>query len=131
MLEPDERGCATIVAKDGRKIARNRPFGPVAAGGDGADSRPIRHTAGAYPRLESRVPIVPAPAVLRQLQRSLPASTGRQRGDRSEALTASAPVAGGRITDMVINVKAVHTTKIPDHPHAVGVRAFLESGEMA
>ena len=32
-------------------------------------------------------------------------STGRQRGEESEALTASAPVAGGRITDMVKFVK--------------------------
>ena len=105
MLEPNERGCAIIVANDGRGVARNRPFGPVAAGGDEADSRPIRQTVGAYPRLKSRAPIVPAPAVLRHLQRSLPASTDRQRGEESEALTASAPVAGGRITDMVINVK--------------------------
>ena len=131
MLEPDERGCATIVANDGRGIARNRPFGPVAPGGDGADSRPVRQTVGAYPRLESRAPIVPAPAVLRQLRCSPQASTDRQAGKENEALTASAPVAGGPITDMVINVKAVHSTKIPDHPHAVGVRAFLESGEMA
>ena len=50
VLEPDERGCAIIVANDGREVARNRPFGPVAAGGDGADSRPCRRTAGAYPR---------------------------------------------------------------------------------
>ena len=80
MLEPYERGCATIVANDGRGIARNRPFGPVAAGGDGADSRPTRQTVGAYPRLKSQAPIVPAPAVLRQLRRSPQASTGRQRG---------------------------------------------------
>ena len=131
MLEPNERGCATIVANDGRGIARNRPFGPVAAGGDGADSRPTRQTVGAYPRLESRAPTVPAPAVLRHLQRSLPASTGRQRGVRSEALTASTPVAGEHITDMVIIVKAVHLTNIPDHPLAVGVRAFLDSGKIA
>ena len=49
VLEPDERGCATILANDGRRIARNRPFGPVASGGDGqnfldgARSRPCRH----------------------------------------------------------------------------------------
>ena len=110
MLEPDERGCAIIVANDGRGIARNRPFGPVAAGGDGADSRPTRQTVGAYPRLKSRAPIVPAPAVLRQLQRSLPASTGRQRGEENEALTASAPVAGGRITDMVTNINLFYPT---------------------
>ena len=131
MLEPDERGCATIVANDGRRIARNRPFGPVAAGGDGADSRPTRQTVGAYSRLESRAPTVPAPAVLRHLQRSLPASTGRQRGVRSEALTASTPVAGEHITDMVIIVKAIHLTNIPDHPFPVGVRAFLDSGKIA
>ena len=128
MLEPDERGCATILANDVRGIARNRPFGPVAAGGDGADSRPVRHTAGAYPRLESRAPIVPAPAVLRRLQRSLPASTGRQRGVRSEALTASAPVAGGRITDMVVNVKPIHphSTKLTVAPHLMRGPAFLK-----
>ena len=62
---PYGRGCATIVANDGRGIARNRPFGPVAAGGDGADSRPTRQTVGAYPRLNARAPIVPAPDVLR------------------------------------------------------------------
>ena len=131
MLEPNERGCATIVANDGRKIARNRPFGPVAAGGDGAGSRPTRQTVGAYPRLNARAPIVPAPDACRHLRCSPLASTGRQRGVRSEALTASAPVAGEHVTDMVINVKAVHLTKIPDQPLAVGVRAFLESGKIA
>ena len=106
MLEPYERGGATIVANDGRKIARNRPFGPVASGGDEADSRPTRHTAGAYPRLKSRAPIVPTPDDLWHLRCSPLASTGRQRGEENEALTASAPVAGGHITNMVVNVKA-------------------------
>ena len=50
VLEPNERGGAIIVANGGREVARNRPFGPVAAGGDEADSRPSRQTAGAYPR---------------------------------------------------------------------------------
>ena len=36
------------------------------------------------------------------------ASTGRQRGSESEALTASAPVAGGRITDMACFVKTIY-----------------------
>ena len=63
---PDGRGCATIVANDGREVARNRLFGPVAAGGNGADSRPDRHTVGAYPRFWSQAPIVPAPAASRR-----------------------------------------------------------------
>ena len=80
---------------------RRRPLSDL----NKADSRPTRQTVGAYPRLKSRAPIVPAPAALRHLQRSLPASTGRQRGEENEALTASAPVTGEHITDMVIFVK--------------------------
>ena len=124
VLEPDERGCATIVANDGRGIARNRPFGPVAAGGDGADSRPVRQTVGAYPRLNAQAPIVPAPAVLRHLRCSPLASTGRQRGEENEALTASAPVAGGRVTDMVINVKFDHPYLLKNHR-----RPALDAGQ--
>ena len=41
--------------------------------------------AGAYPRLKSRAPIVPAPGACRRLQRSLPASTGRQRGSEKRS----------------------------------------------
>ena len=69
--------------------------------------------AGAYPRLEMQAPIVPAPGACRRLQRSLPASTGRQRGVRSEALTASAPVAARYITDTVINVNSFHVIGKP------------------
>ena len=129
MPGPYGRGCATIVANDGRGIARNRPFGPVAAGGDGADSRPTRQTVGAYPRLNARAPIVPALAVLRRVRCSPQASTGRQRGVRSEALTASAPVAGGRITDMVVNVKIAHsyTSKFTIAPHSMRGPAFLQA----
>ena len=64
----------------------------------------------------ARSPIVPAPDVLRhcgahpqafskKMRPRRAPSTGRQRGEENEALTVSAPVAGGRITDMVINVK--------------------------
>ena len=51
--------------------------------------------------------------------------------EENAALTASAPVASEHLTDMVINVKAVHLTKIPDQPLPMGVRAFLESGKIA
>ena len=92
-----------------------------------ARARVLSVSRGAYPRLEMQAPIVPAPGACRRLQRSLPASTGRQRGSESEALTASAPVAGGRITDMVINVKLDNLgdqntpSPLPVAPHQVRV----------
>ena len=109
MLEPNERGCATIVANDGREIPRNRPFGPVAAGGDGAHSRPYRHAVGAYPRLWSQAPIVPAPAVLRRCGARHLRAPAVKRGKKRSA-TASAPLAGGHITDMVRFVKPKEPT---------------------
>ena len=71
---------------------------------------------------------MPAPDDLRHLQRSLPASTGRQRGGENEALTASAPVAGEHITDMVINVKFIrHTSANPRRP-ALDAGQYFSSG---
>ena len=58
--------------------------------------------SGAYPRLLSRVPIAPAPDVLRRWRRSPPSehrpSSGR---GKARAHTPTAPVAGGRLADMV------------------------------
>ena len=69
-------------------IARNRPFGPATAGGDGADSRPARQTEGDFaPLAQTGVPIAPAPAVSRRCG-ARQTSTGRQAEARSEALTA-------------------------------------------
>ena len=93
VLEPDERGGAIIVANDGREVARNRPFGPVAAGGDGADSRPCRQTEGAYPRLNAQAPIVPAPDACRRVGRSPPKHFQRKcvrRKRRAPAVNAEA-----------------------------------------
>ena len=64
---PAERERANIVANDGRGNARNRPFSPATAGGDGADSRPSHQTARDYaPPAQVRAPLAPAPAVGRQ-----------------------------------------------------------------
>ena len=49
------------------------------------------------------------------------ASTGRQAGEESEALTASAPVAGEHITNVVINVKL--TRRVRDSSHERWKRA--------
>ena len=61
---------------------------------------------------------VPTPLVLRlsELRRSPQASTGRQRGEETEALTASAPVAGGLITDMVWFVKVSPNYRLAKSP---------------
>ena len=86
--EPDGRGCATILANAGREIARNRPFGCVTRGGDGPSTSSgglasLPSAVGAYPRLNARVPIVPAPGVGRHLRRS-PPEHFRRKCDRQE-----------------------------------------------
>ena len=87
-------------ANDGQGDARNLPIPPVASGGD-RTARTLPSYRGDWLPCQTRAPIAPAPDVRRHLQRSLPASTGRQAGEENEALTASAPVAGERITNMV------------------------------
>ena len=54
-----------------------------------------------------------------------------KRGRKSEALTASAPVAGGRITDMVINVKIIHRTTQPTPSPRARHGAWLPCGAAA
>ena len=56
-------------------------------------------------RCPSAVTTLAAQAFSKKMRPTRAPSTGRQAGARSEALTASAPVAGGRITELVINVK--------------------------
>ena len=85
--------CVAILRTTDGNHAK-RPFGPVASGGDGAGSRPCRHTLGAYPRLNVRAPIVPVPDVIRQCGAHHLRALAVKRGRRSEALTAPAPVAG-------------------------------------
>ena len=97
------------LANDGRGVVRNlvRPAlwhrAATAPSTGSGGSRPCRQPWGHTPvrcgRLNSRSR---CPSALR---RSPQASTCRQRGSRSEALTASAPVAGGHMTDMVCFVK--------------------------
>ena len=56
--------------------------------------------------MKSRTPVLPLPMSV-GMWRSPLASPGRQAGEENEALTASAPVASGLITDMVLCVKVV------------------------
>ena len=56
-------------------------------------------------RCPSAVAALAAKAFSKKMRPTGVPSTGRQRGVRSEALTASAPVAGEHITDMVVFVK--------------------------
>ena len=109
VLEPNERGLRGNLANDGRK-PRVTSIRPCGIGGRRCGLASLPSYPADWLRCLMRVPIAPAPDVPRRSQRSLPASTGRQAGEENEALTASAPVAGEHITDMVINVKTIHRT---------------------
>ena len=125
---PCERRTGNLTKPSIRPCGSGRRRPPLSM--EKGDSRPVRHTAGAYPRLKMQAPIVPAPDDPRRLQRSLPTSTGRQAGEENEALSASAPDAGEHITDMAPNVNAIRLPQKPPSPR-IRCGAPLPSGATA
>ena len=105
VLEPYERGCATMNANAGREIARNRPVCPVAPGGDDTGSRPVRQPRGPAPDWRCRRRSCPLPVPVGGYSARCLRAPAVNAEAKSEALIASAPVAGGYVTDMVCFVK--------------------------
>ena len=84
VLEPDERGLRGYLANDGRK-PRETSIRPCGIGGRRCGLASLPSYPADWLRCLMRVPIAPAPDVLRRLQRSLPASTGRQAGAKKRS----------------------------------------------